>query len=34
LIPGIIETGLFVGMADVVYLGKPDGVLKLEKKGT
>jgi len=32
LIPGVIETGLFVGMADIVYLGKPDGVLKLEKK--
>ena len=34
LIPGVIETGLFVGMADVVYLGKPDGVLRLEKKET
>jgi len=32
LIPGVIETGLFVGMADFVYLGKPDGVLRLEKK--
>jgi len=29
LIPGVIETGLFVGMADVIYLGKPDGVEKL-----
>ncbi|MDH5419273.1 MAG: ribose-5-phosphate isomerase RpiA, partial [Candidatus Bathyarchaeota archaeon] len=28
LIPGVIETGLFVGMADVVYLGKPDGFEK------
>jgi len=32
LIPGVIETGLFVGMADVVYLGKQDGALRLEKK--
>jgi ribose 5-phosphate isomerase A len=31
LIPGVIETGLFVGMADIVYLGKADGVTKLEK---
>jgi ribose 5-phosphate isomerase A len=29
LIPGVIETGLFVGMADVIYLGKPYGVEKL-----
>lgn len=32
LIPGVIETGLFVGMADVVYLGKSDGVEKLVRK--
>ena len=32
LIPGVLETGLFVGMADVVYLGKQDGVVKLERK--
>jgi len=31
LIPGVIETGIFVGMADLVYLGKPDGIVKLEK---
>jgi ribose 5-phosphate isomerase A len=31
LIPGVIETGLFVGMADIVYLGKADGVTRLEK---
>jgi len=31
LIPGVIETGLFIGMADIVYLGKPDGIVKLEK---
>jgi ribose 5-phosphate isomerase A len=32
LIPGVIETGLFIGMADILYLGKPDGIIKLEKK--
>ncbi|MGD9131594.1 MAG: ribose-5-phosphate isomerase RpiA [Candidatus Bathyarchaeota archaeon] len=31
LIPGVIETGLFIGMADIVYLGKADGIVKLEK---
>jgi ribose 5-phosphate isomerase A len=31
LTPGIFETGLFIKMADVVYLGKPDGIRKLEK---
>jgi ribose 5-phosphate isomerase A len=32
LIPGVIETGLFVGVADVVYLGRPSGVEKLVKR--
>jgi len=31
-IPGVVETGLFVGMADVVYLGKLNGVEKLVRK--
>ena len=31
LIPGVIETGLFIGMADLVYLGTADGIVKLEK---
>jgi len=31
-IPGIVETGLFVNMADTVYLGRPDKVEKLERK--
>jgi len=31
LIPGVIETGLFIGMANLVYLGKPDGIVRLEK---
>ena len=31
LVPGVIETGLFTGLADVVYLAKRDGITKLEK---
>jgi ribose 5-phosphate isomerase A len=31
LIPGVIETGLFLNMADIVYLGKQDGIIMLEK---
>jgi len=31
-ISGVIETGLFLGIAGVVYLGKPDGVEKLVRK--
>jgi ribose 5-phosphate isomerase A len=31
-IPGVLETGLFLGMADVVYLGKQDGVVRLDRK--
>jgi len=31
IIPGVIETGLFIGLADIVYLGKKDGIIKLEK---
>ena len=31
LVPGVIETGLFIGLANVVYLAKPDGIIKLEK---
>ena len=31
LIPGVVETGLFIGLADRVYLGKKDGVVELEK---
>lgn len=30
-IPGVVETGLFVKMADVIYLGERAGVRKLEK---
>jgi ribose 5-phosphate isomerase A len=31
-IPGVIETGLFVGMVDIVYIGTSKGVQKLERK--
>jgi len=31
-IPGIIETGLFIDMASIVYVGKPTTVQKLERK--
>ena len=30
-IPGVIETGLFIGMADVVYVGKPAGVDRFDR---
>ena len=32
MVPGVVETGLFVGLADVVYLGSVSGVEKLEAK--
>jgi ribose 5-phosphate isomerase A len=31
-IPGVIETGLFIGMTDIAYIGSPSGVEKLERK--
>jgi len=31
-IPGVVETGLFTKMADVVYIGKPDSTEKIERK--
>jgi ribose 5-phosphate isomerase A len=30
-IPGVVETGLFVELADIVYVGEKEGVRKLEK---
>jgi ribose 5-phosphate isomerase A len=30
-IPGVVETGLFVGLADVVYVGGRKGIRRLEK---
>jgi len=32
MIPGVIETGLFVEMADIVYVGKAKTVERLERK--
>jgi ribose 5-phosphate isomerase A len=32
MIPGVVETGLFIGLADVVYLGSSSGVEKLQTK--
>jgi len=32
LIPGVVETGLFVGMADIVYVGTPTHVHRFERK--
>jgi len=31
-IPGIVETGLFINMADIIYIGKPDSAEKIERK--
>ncbi len=31
-IPGVVETGLFIGMADIVYVGRRSGVEKLVGK--
>ncbi len=31
MIPGVIETGLFLKMADIVYVGKPKSVQKMER---
>ena len=31
-IPGVIETGLFLGYADIAYIGTEDGVRRLEGK--
>jgi ribose 5-phosphate isomerase A len=33
MIPGVVETGLFIGLTDVVYLGSSSGVEKIEGKG-
>ncbi len=33
LIPGIVETGLFVGRTDVLIIGTPDGVLTEQVQG-
>ena len=33
LIPGVVETGLFVGMADMAYFGQEDGSVKVRRRG-
>ena len=30
-VPGVVDTGLFLGMADVVLVGTPDGLDRLER---
>ena len=32
-ITGVVETGLFIKMADVAYIGKPDSTQKIQRKG-
>jgi ribose 5-phosphate isomerase A len=32
MIPGVVETGLFVGLADLVYIGTSSSVEKIERK--
>jgi len=32
IIPGVVETGLFVGLADIAYLGTSSAVEKIERK--
>ena len=34
LIPGVVETGLFVGMADVAYFGQEDGTVKVRTRNS
>jgi ribose 5-phosphate isomerase A len=32
LIPGVVETGFFIGFTDIAYIGKGDAVEKIERK--
>jgi ribose 5-phosphate isomerase A len=32
MIPGVLETGLFVGLADIAYFGSPSSIEKVEMK--
>ena len=34
MVPGVVETGLFVGLSDIVYLGTDSAVKKFERKRT
>jgi ribose 5-phosphate isomerase len=31
MIPGVVETGFFIGFTDIVYLGSSDAIEKIEK---
>jgi ribose 5-phosphate isomerase A len=32
MIPGVVETGFFVGLTDIVYIGKTNSVEKIQRK--
>jgi len=32
MIPGVVETGLFIGLADIVYVGTASAIEKIERK--
>ena len=32
MIPGVVETGLFIGLADIAYVGTASAVEKIERK--
>lgn len=32
MIPGVVETGLFIEMANIVYIGRPTAIQKLQRK--
>jgi ribose 5-phosphate isomerase A len=32
MVPGVVETGLFIGLADIVYFGSVTAVEKMERK--
>jgi ribose 5-phosphate isomerase A len=34
MIPGVVETGLFIGLADIAYVGTASAVEKIERKRT
>jgi ribose 5-phosphate isomerase A len=32
MIPGVVETGLFIGLANIAYIGTPSTVEKIQQK--
>jgi ribose 5-phosphate isomerase A len=32
MIPGVVETGLFIGLANIAYIGTPSAVEKIQQK--